>query len=93
MSAFSPAPRVPLEPLERVLGTDSLAALATALGGTRGTREYEAAERTLCRARREGGITVWKADEWACRLGLHASNVWGDEWWAACADADDGAAA
>lgn len=28
-----------------------------------------------------GGFNWRQADEWACRIGLHPSLVWGDLWW------------
>jgi hypothetical protein len=42
---------------------------------------------TVQRARREG-ISYYTADEWACRVGLHPSNIW-LEWWAMPASTED----
>lgn len=36
-------------------------------------------KRHVLRAAKEG-LTAEKADAWACKLGLHPSNVW-PEWW------------
>lgn len=33
--------------------------------------------------RARAGLTVYDADEIACRLGCHPSEIWGDEWLAA----------
>lgn len=46
-----------------------------------GAREGTAAERALLRARRNGWLTIWAADELAVHLvGLTPVEIWGEEW-------------
>ena len=30
---------------------------------------------------RQTGIPLYAADRWACRLGYHPANLWGEDWW------------
>ena len=32
---------------------------------------------------------AWQADRFACRIGLHPANIWGDQWWDECAAAEE----
>lgn len=58
--------RLPTAPLYEVTKAQSHNQLAELLGVGRGA--VAAASRR--------GLTVWKADEWAVRLGLHPMTVW-----------------
>lgn len=37
--------------------------------------------RTTVQRSRRDGISYYTADQFACRAGLHPSNVWPDQWW------------
>lgn len=63
-------PRLPLGPLRKASGAREVTELARMLGVDRAT---------LHRAARPG-LTVRRADMWACRLGVHPACVWPD-WW------------
>lgn len=66
--------RVSAEPLLRLLAVRGGPA---ACGAGEGTAE----EQALLRARRQGWVTIWAADELAVRLlGMTPLEVWGDEW-------------
>lgn len=62
---------LPVEPLVEHAG--GVSQLARIVGTSR---------RSVQRAGRSG-LRVWKADRWACALGLHPSEVWGHAWWSA----------
>lgn len=49
------------------------------------------ARRTMVRWKADG-VPLSRADELAVALGVHPSAIWHDEWWAACAAVDEGAA-
>lgn len=72
-----PAPRLPIDPLCRAVGLPPGAVMARQTGVCR---------RELVRASVTGEITIWMADRLACRLGLHPSLVWGDDWWSVADD-------
>lgn len=63
-------PRLPFAPLERAIMAH-YGQLSGVMSGT-----------SVHRYRRVG-ITLSRADEWACRLGYHPADLWGDEWWSA----------
>lgn len=63
-------PRLPLEPLAKLIDHADLEQLARALGCT---------DRTIDRWQ-TGGIPLYSADEAATAAGLHPMNVWGDDW-------------
>ena len=64
--------RLPVTPLLALWdpGTD-LTTIAEACGHSR----------AAVRHWMENGVTATKADEIACRIGRHPSNVWGQAWW------------
>lgn len=64
--------RYPLQPLLERAQTPDLHTLADRLG---------LAHQTV-RLANTRGLSDWQADHWATRLGLHASWVWRDLWWA-----------
>ncbi|HSX68769.1 helix-turn-helix domain-containing protein [Nocardioides sp.] len=67
-------PRVAAAPLLRLV-------IARGGPGACGARGGTAAEQALVRARRQGWLTIWAADELAVRLlGMSPLEVWGDEW-------------
>lgn len=37
--------------------------------------------RTTIQQWRKQGIPIYQADEVACRIGLHPSHIWGEQWW------------
>ena len=63
--------RYPLETLMRRANVGDLAVLARRLGLKHGTVRDAACV----------GLTDRQADRWSCRLGLHPSWVWGEQWW------------
>lgn len=63
-------PRLDFDPLERVFAASG-EPLWRFMGGS-----------TIHRYRRMG-IPLSRADEWACRLGMHPCELWGDAWWEA----------
>lgn len=70
-------PRVPAEPLLRQLHLRGGPAAC-------GVQAHSAEEKALERARTEGSLTVWAADQLAVRvLGVHPLLVWGEEFLAA----------
>lgn len=66
--------RLPVAPLVAEVG--SVAALALRIG----------VDRRLVYRAMHRGVSVWKADRWACALGLHPCEVWGDLWWGAAVE-------
>jgi hypothetical protein len=38
-------------------------------------------DRTIHRWRAAGGLTAMAADTFACALGRHPAELWGNEWW------------
>jgi hypothetical protein len=64
--------RLPIAPLISMWdpGTD-LGTIAEACGFTRASLRHWM----------ESGLSVHRADEVACHLGKHPSNVWGQAWW------------
>ena len=73
-------PKLPVEPLMKLLGTDSFTEAAHRIayhGDITKEPAIEAVARALHRARNTG-LTVWMADKFAMALGLHPANVWGD---------------
>jgi hypothetical protein len=75
--------RLPLEPLLAVVpptpatgwGSDHL----TPIGALE--RLTGVCRNSVYRWRRQGGSPEDRADELACRLGLHPGEVWGADWW------------
>lgn len=63
--------RLPTRPLFEATRAETNNQLAEMLGISR--------KAVAAAARR--GLTVWKADEWAVRAGLHPSNVWSEEFY------------
>lgn len=55
----------------------SLTTMAADRFGTTPEAEY----RRLCRAIEDGALTVATADRWACALGRHPFDLWGDDWY------------
>lgn len=77
-------PRLPLEPLERALG--STVAYSTIGGRACGERAYDATDlaelagatrRAVARWREAGSVPFHYADRIACRLGVHPIVIWG----------------
>lgn len=69
--------KLPVEPLLRTAGLDADSDLARCLG-YRNVREMGRVF-DWYRIKREG-LTWYRADEFACALGLHPMEVWGDDW-------------
>jgi hypothetical protein len=42
--------------------------------------------RELMRCRKQGWISFYQADHLAAQLGVHPTQVWGDDWWRASAE-------
>jgi hypothetical protein len=80
------APRLPMQALTDLLrGVDpqfNYRRLGDVLDTSRGE---------IHRFLREG-VPERRADEFACRLGMHPGEVWGDDWWALAASCGDDAA-
>lgn len=64
--------KLPMEPLLALWdpGTE-LSTIADACGHSRAALRHWI----------ENGVTATRADEVACRIGRHPSNVWGQAWW------------
>lgn len=69
--------KLPVAPLMRTAGLDTDSDLARCLG-YRNVREMGRVF-DWYRIKREG-LTWYRADEFACALGLHPMEVWGDDW-------------
>lgn len=63
-------PRFAIDPLIDAAG--GLTELARRVGATRSSIAHAMAR----------GARPWTADRWACALGFHPCEVWGDDWWA-----------
>lgn len=55
-----------------------LGAPAALCGRTAGVFDPQA---LLGHRRLRDGLTAYEADKWACAVGLHPSEVWGELWW------------
>lgn len=65
-----------------VLPSGPLVSLVEALGGPAECGALGTLRRAYHRAKTNGDLTVWQADELSHRLlGVHPWFVWGDEWW------------
>jgi hypothetical protein len=70
-SARCGGPRLPFDPLERLVGRGCGLAAARAL---------DVHPRQVYRWRRQG-VTWATADQLAARVGRHPAEVWGTDWW------------
>lgn len=85
--------RLPVEPLEHAVslrgGVAELGARRDADDDESHQRWVERTMRSLNRARRQGWVSVWAADELCVHLlGVHPAFIFGDIWWDTLATVD-----
>jgi hypothetical protein len=66
-----PVARLPFEPLDVVMRQKGLSYNSFGVAGSRSIARYK-----------HNGLTWEAADEWACRLGYHPLELWGQTWYA-----------
>lgn len=76
------SPHLPVEPLVRAAGCRDDLDFARRLGYATLTEMNYAVG--WYRMKREG-LSELHADQYACAVGLHPADVWGDDWWAVVA--------
>jgi hypothetical protein len=63
--------RLPFDPLDAVMQQKGLSYNSFGVAGSRSIARYK-----------HNGLTWEAADEWACKLGYHPLEIWGQNWFA-----------